>query len=514
MAQLSSRPAAQALVLTQEAPAAAPDEGYALLDALLAAHGEAPEPGRAERFLRESDPARALAVWLGPGFAAGADFKGRLARRLSRDIARLDELLSGQVNAILHHPRFQRLEASWRGLHYLVEQVPEGENIKVKALSLTFDELKKDLLYAIEFDQSETFKKVYSAEFDMPGGEPYGALVGDFTFTNHPEHIEVLGKMAGVAAAAFAPFVAAADPKLLDLKSFIDLERPLNLPGIFEQTPYIKWRALRRHEDARFLALTLPHVLLRAPYRDEGHRVDGFRFKEEVGAPDRRDYLWGNAAYAFGGVLVRTFASTGWLADIRGVRRGEEGGGLVTGLPDCSFATDRRRLVPRAPTDVIITDALERELADLGFLPLCWLQDTDLAAFNSTQSIQAAKGYHQQEATVNARMSAMLQYVLCAARFAHYIKVIARDRLGSFVELSRFEDDLHRWLLQYTNASDSADLEMKANHPLREARVEMAEVPGQPGAFDCKIFLRPQFQLDHLVGSIQLQTRLASGAVR
>ena len=516
MIQPSPLAAAQTLVLTQEAPpAVARAEPYSLLDAILDARQGGPaEPTRLDRFLSEPNALRAILDWVGPSVAPGPDLKGRLTRRLSRDVARLDEWLNAQVNAILHHPSFQRLEASWRGLDYLVDQVPEGENIRLRVLNISFDELKNDLLYtAIEFDQSQTFKQIYTAEFDMPGGEPFGAVLGDYEFTNHPEHLEMLEKMAGVAAASFAPFISAADPKLLDLKSFTELvERPLNLAGIFGQPPYIKWRALREQPDSRFVALTLPHILLRAPFRDDNSRVDGFRFKEEVG--QRRDYLWGNASYAFGAVLVRTFALTGWLADIRGARRGEEAAGVVSGLPDCSFTTDRQGLVPRTPTDVIVTEALDRELSDLGFLPLCWLQDTDLAAFTSSQSIQSPKVYDRQMATVNASMSAMLQYMLCVSRFAHYIKRMGRDRIGSYAQASEFEDYLSRWLLQYTMSSQSPSAEMKARHPLRDARVEIVEVPGRPGAYDCRVFLQPQYQLDHLVGLIELKTRLSAGAVR
>ena len=305
------------------------------------------------------------------------------------------------------------MEASWRGLRYLIDQVPSSETVKVRVLNLSWQDLSRDLKRALEFDQSQLFRKVYGDEFDMPGGEPFAVLLGDYEFTNHPEHLDMLGQIAGVAAAAFAPFIAAAHPGLLDLNSFADLERPLNLPRTFEQFTYLKWRSLRQAEDVRYIGLTMPHVLWRLPYKDDNSRVDGFRFREEVGRPDRRDYLWGNAAYAFGAVLARAFAASGWLAEIRGVRRGQEEGGLVTGLPVHSFGTDKAGLVPKCSTDVIITDALDKELGELGFLPLCWCQDTELSAFHGSQSIQSPKAYDEMEATVNARLSAMLQYMFC-----------------------------------------------------------------------------------------------------
>jgi type VI secretion system ImpC/EvpB family protein len=314
-----------------------------------------------------------------------------------------------------------------------------------------------------------------------------------------------------VAAAAFAPFIAAAHPTLLDLKSFADLERPLNLPRTFEQLQYLKWRQLRQAEDTRFLALVLPRILLRAPYEDDNHRADGFLFREEVERPGREDYLWGNAAYAYGAVLARTFGRSGWLADIRGVRRGEDTGGLVTGLPLASFKTDRPGLVPRSSTEVIITDALDQVLGDLGFLPLCWCQDTDLSAFYGSQSIQASRSYDDLAATVNARMSAMLQYVFCASRFGHYIKVIMRDQVGGYSTTNDIERYLSNWLHQYTNANDDASPELKARFPLRESRVVVSEVPGFPGRYNCAVYFRPHFQLDQMVGSIRLETRLSRG---
>jgi type VI secretion system protein ImpD len=493
-------------------------DSYPLIDAIL--DGAFSQPGQAtllDSFLDASSVVTALAAWLGPGFQPGPNPREQITRLLGRDIALLDDLINRQVNAVLHHPTFQRLEASWRGLRYLVEQTPEDENVKILALTLSFDELKRDLLNAIEFDQSVTFRKVYSEHFDMPGGEPIGALIGDYEFSNHPQHVEVLEKVAGVAAAAFSPFIAGAHPGLFNLGSFAELERPVNLSDPFKNSDalsHLKWRQLRKAEDSRFVALALPRVLLRAPYRDDPHRVDGFRFAEEVGRPDRSDHLWGNAAFAFGGVLVRTFAQSGWLADIRGARRGEETGGLVTGLPLASFPTDRRGLVPRCSTDVIITDALDRELGDIGFLPLCWCQDTDLSVFSGSQSIQDPKAYNEAAATANARMSTMLQYVFCASRFGHYVKVRAREKVGSTALGHEFEEELRQWLLQYTNSSPNATGEIKARYPLRDAHIEITEVPGKPGRYHCAIYLMPQFQLDQLVGSIKLSTQLVTSAAR
>ena len=314
-----------------------------------------------------------------------------------------------------------------------------------------------------------------------------------------------------MAAAAFAPFVASAHPALLDLTEFAELEWTQNLPRTFEQLEYMTWNAFRTTEDARFVGLTLPRVLMRAPYRDNGARADGLRFREDVEGPDREQYLWGSAAYAFGAVLVRAFAESGWFAAIRGAAPGEEGGGLVKGLPALSFRLDRPGVAPRPPTDAVVTDAQEQEIAELGFIPLCACQDAGAAAFYGNSSVQKPAKFDEPAASANARLSAMLQYVLCAARFAHYVKVIARDRLGSFTGPAECEDLLCRWLQNYTTANDDAGPELKARHPLREARVQVREQPGKPGSYLCVTHLRPHFQLDQLSAGVKLVTELTPG---
>ena len=467
------------------------------------------------QFLREPSPWKALALWLGRSTTSREGLtRAQVARRLGRDIARLDALLNEQVNAILHHPSLQRLEASWRGLHYLVRQVPEGENIKVRVLNLTWRDLVRDLERSIEFDQSQLFRQVYGSEFGTPGGEPFGALLSDYEIrprpgAGHPtDDVAALTAIAATAAAAFAPFLAAAHPSLLDLDAFAELERPGNLARTFEQPEYLKWRAFRRSEDARFVGLTLPRVLMRLPYPDGAPRVDGFRFREEVEKPDRSQYLWGSAVYAFGAVLVRTFASSGWLASIRGVPPGEAGGGLVTGLPVPAFATDKAGVAPRSTTDVVITDAQDKALGELGFLPLSHCQDTEHAAFHGSQSVQQPVSFDEPAATVNARLSAMLQYVFCVSRVAHYLKVISRDKIGSFNGPADCEAYLRSWLSRYTNSNEKGGPEMRARYPLREARVQVRERPEKPGHYLCVAHLRPHFQLDQMVSAVKLVTEL------
>jgi len=488
-----------------------------LLDEVLSATASPKAQSRFDQFLNESDPWKALLHWLGGlgGLQRGRDFRRQVSLLLSRAIADIDALINSQVNAILHLPRLQKLEAAWRGLHYLVEQVAEGENIKVKLLSVSWAELARDAERALEFDQSHLFRKVYSEEFGHPGGEPFSLLLGDYEVTHkisaeHPtDDVSVLSAIAQVAAASFAPFITGAHPSLLELNNFAELERPSDLARTFDQVDYLKWKALRKSEDSRFLGITAPHVLMRLPYGDDINRIDGCRFREEVHEGTRKGYLWGSAVYPFGAVVIRAFAESGWPAAIRGVIRGENTGGVVSGLPVQCFDTDAPGVIPKSLTDVVLTDTLEKELSDLGLIPLCQCQDTGLLAFYGNQSVQQPKVYEEQAATTNARLSSMLQYMLCVSRFAHYLKVITRDRVGLFTGAFECEIYLRKWLAQFVTATESAKPEHKARYPLREASVKVQEIPGKPGTYKCVAHLRPHFQLDAMVSSLRLVTDLA-----
>ena len=373
---------------------------------------------RLSRFLAEPGAGNALRCWLGLAPGAALELtKTDLVDRLNADIARLDTLLNDQVNAIIHHPRFQKLEASWRGLHYLTEQAADAPGVKIRLLDLSWPELARDQDRAIDFDQSQFFNKIYNDEFGSPGGEPFGVILGDYEISHRPEvghpvdDLSVLRSVSHVAAASFAPFITGADPALLGMDSYAELGRPLNLQNTFQQAEYLKWRAFRETEDARFVGVTMPRVLMRKPYERDGSRVDRFAFVEDVRGPDSSRYLWGSAVYAFGAVLAREFGQTGWLARIQGVSRGEESGGLVTELPLASFSTDATGIAPKYSTDVLVTDVMEQELSELGLIALCHCKDTPSSAFYGTASVQKAKVYDTLIATTNARMSAMLQYV-------------------------------------------------------------------------------------------------------
>ena len=469
------------------------------LDELLSAHG-----GEAT-----------LRAWLKhSNIEPGSVSPDRVKRLINRDIARIDQMLTRQLNAILHHPRFQKLEASWRGLQFLAGQLEEGANIKIRVLDVSWRTLVRDLDKSIEFDQSQLFRRVYSEEFGNPGGEPFSVLLGDYEMRNgvspgNPlDDIEAVRAVSQVAAASFAPFITGVHPTMFGLNSFTELQRPMDIASMFRQPEYTKWRSLRQSPDSRFVGLTMPRMLMRAPYDDRKTIGDGFRFKEDC-AGDHKGHLWGNATYAFGAVLARAFAQSGWLADIRGVRRDLDEGGLVAGLPVQQFSTDPQRTATKSSTEVIISDTLEKDLSELGFIPLCHCKDTELSAFYSNSSIQEPEKFNDNEATANARLGSMLQYMLCVSRLAHYLKVMGRDKVGSFMEAADCESHLNNWLQKYVSQDDEATMELKAQFPLRQANAQVRELPGRPGNYGCVIHLQPHYQLDGMISAVQLTTELA-----
>jgi type VI secretion system protein ImpC len=436
--------------------------------------------------------------------------------KLSRDadatinsrVAQIDHLISLQLNEILHHPAFQKLEGSWRGIKYMMDQSETSAMLKIRVLNVSKKELLRDLQRAPEFDQSVMFKKVYEDEFGIFGGEPFGALIGDYEFSKHPEDIELLEKVSQVAAGAHAPFLTAAAPELLNLDSFSQLGDPRDIGKIFDSTEFAKWKSFRASEDSRYVGLTMPRVLMRLPYGKDTKPVDDFSYEEGVDGTDHSKYLWGNAAYALGARLTTAFAQYGWCASIRGV----EGGGLVEGLPTHTFRTDEGDVALKCPTEVAITDRREKELADQGLIPLVHCKGTDYAAFFSVQSANKPKKYDKAAANANARLSAQLPYILAVSRFAHYMKSIMRDKIGGFMSRGQCQTFLTQWIMQYVTDDDQASAATKAKFPLREARIEVSEIPGKPGAYRAIAFLRPHFQLDELTVSLRLVAELPAPA--
>jgi len=428
-----------------------------------------------------------------------------LAASLDARVAELDRLISEQLSEVMHAPEFQALESAWTGLHYLCKQTSTGQQLKIKLFNAAKRDLVKDFRTAIDFDQSALFKKVYEEEFGTFGGAPFGTLIGQYEISRQPEDMYFIDQMSHIAAAAHAPFIASAAPQLFGLETYTELGKPRDMGKVFDTVEYAKWKSFRESEDARYVGLALPRFLGRLPYNPiDGEVTEGFNFVEDVDGSDHDKYLWCNAAFAFAARLTSAFESYGWCAAIRGV----EGGGLVEDLPTHTFRTDDGEVALKCPTEVAITDRREKELSDLGFIPLVHCKNTDYAAFFGAQSAQKAKKYDTDSANANASLSAQLQYMFAVSRIAHYMKAMMRDKIGSFASASNVQSYLQRWIDQYVTADDSASQETKAQFPLREASVEVSEVPGRPGVYRAVSFIRPHFQLDELSVSLRLVAEL------
>ena len=427
---------------------------------------------------------------------------------INQRIAQIDHLMSIQLNEILHHADFQKLEGSWRGLRHMVFNSHTSANLKIRVMNVSKKDLLRDMQRAPEFDQSALFKKIYEEEYGVFGGAPYGAIIGDFEFGKHPEDIELLEKVSQVAAAAHAPFFAAAAPSLVNLESWTQIDAPRDLAKVFDSTEYAKWKGFRQSEDSRYVGLCMPRTLGRLPYGRDTKPIDEFNYEENVDGSDHSKYVWSNAAFALGTRLADSFMKYGMCVSIRGV----EGGGLVEDLPVHNFQTDSGDVVMKCPTETPITDRREKELADLGFIPLCHCKGTDYAAFFSVQSGQKPKLYDDDKANANARLSTQLPYIMAVSRYAHYLKSMMRDKIGSFMSRTDAENFLNRWITQYVTPDDNASPSMKAKCPLREAKIDVLDVPGKPGAYRAVAFLRPHFQLDELTVSLRLVAELPTAA--
>lgn len=442
-------------------------------------------------------------------------FDKNISRTISNAISAIDGVLSKQLAEILHNPDFQKLEGSWRGLHHLVQNSETGADLKIRVMNIGKRELFKDLDKAIEFDQSQIFKKIYEAEFGSPGGEPYGALIGDYEFTNHPEDIDLLQHMSQIGAAGFCPFVTASAPELLGMESFTELSKPRDLEKIFLDESYTKWRSFRDSDDSRFVVLTMPRSLARLPYGKNTKVVEEFDF-EEVELDEKGNakpvphehYSWMNTSYVMGTRLTNAYAKFGWCTAIRGA----ENGGKVEGLPAHVFTADDGDKDLKCPTEIAITDRREAELSKLGFLPLCHYKNTDYAVFFGAQTAQKAKKYDRPEATANAAISARLPYIMATSRIAHFLKVIARDKIGSFMERQDAEDWLKRWIANYVSTDPHPSDEVKSRYPLAEAEIKVEEIPGAPGSYNAVAWLRPWLQLEELTTSLRMVAKIPAAA--
>ena len=431
-------------------------------------------------------------------------------RTIESIIAEIDRKLSEQVNLILHHADFQQLEGAWRGLHYLVNNTETDEMLKIRVMNISKKEVHKTLkkFKGTAWDQSPLFKKMYEEEYGQFGGEPFGCLVGDYHFDHSPPDVECLGEMAKVCAAMHAPFIAGADPAVMQMDSWRELANPRDLTKIFQTPEYAAWRSLRESEDARYIGLAMPRFLARLPYGAKTNPVDEFDFEEDTEGADHNKYTWANSAYAMATNINRSFKYYGWCSRIRGI----ESGGAVEGLPTHTFPTDDGGVDMKCPTEIAISDRREAELAKNGFMPLIHKKNSDFAAFIGAQSLQKPFEYDDPDATANANLSARLPYLFATCRFAHYLKCIVRDKIGSFKERSDMETWLNNWIGKYVlNNPATATEADKARRPLAGAQVVVEEVEGNPGYYSSKFFLRPHYQLEGLTVSLRLVSKLPSG---
>jgi type VI secretion system protein ImpC len=427
---------------------------------------------------------------------------------INERVAEIDRIISDQLNAIMHDESFQALEASWRGLHDMVFNTETSSRLKLRLLNVTKKELLKDLETAVDHDMSVLFKKIYEEEYGTFGGNPYSLLIGDFTFGRHPQDMALLQRISKVAAAAHAPFIAAASPSMFDMRSYTELGVPRDLSKIFESAELATWRGFRDSEDSRYVALVLPSYAARLPYGSKTVPVENFNFEEDVDGTDHSKYLWANSAYLLGQRITDAFAQYGWTTAIRGV----EGGGKVAGMTAHAFRTEEGEVMLKCPTEVTITDRREKELNDLGFIAIVNSKGSDFAAFFGGQTTNKPKVYNLDAANANAALSSRLPYVLAASRFAHYLKVMMRDKVGSFQNQQSISDYLNNWLAGYVLLSSNATQDIKARLPLSEGRVDVVEVPGKPGVYQATVFLKPHFQMEELTASIRLVAELPAAA--
>lgn len=471
-----------------------------------------------DRFLNEKNLDKALLLWLESSSDSPMSWtKEALSPYLQRIIVELDQLICDQLNIIIHTKKFQKLEATWRNLSWLLfqtEQYDKENKVKIKVFNCDWVTLSKDVNKAIDFDQSLFFQQLYQSEFDRAGGEPFGIVIGDYEISNGCSggtiynDIDTLKEISRTAAAAFTPFICSASPSLFGADSFSDLGYYADLFNQFEQPEYVKWQSFRAMEEARFVGLTLPHVLIRAPYKNDGKRHQEFYFTEQIKDPEK-DMLWGNAAFQFVSTIIRAYCESGWFGHIRGIEPGKVSKGLVTGLAKDSFANDIYQQEAKPPLDLLVTSKFEKQFSELGFIPASSVTNTEHIVFYSNASVQKTKNYESSAANINARLSSMLQYILCVSRFAHYLKLLARDRVGSYISAHACERDLQAWINNYTTASDSASEQVRSKYPLSNARIKVSENKANPGHYFSVLQLQPHFQLDQMISSIKLVTELS-----
>ena len=437
-----------------------------------------------------------------------------LTATINDAIAKIDQQVSKQLTKVLHGDELQKLEGSWRGMQYLVRNSDLSSSQKIKLFNASKEDIQKDFNKILEPEQSVLFDKIYESEFGTPGGEPYGLFIGDYNFGNNAKDIDFMTKMSGIAATAFAPFVAAAAPSALGLDTWEELSKPKDLEKIARSHEFAQWNNFRDSEDSRFMTLTMPRSLARLPYNDKTNPAEGFTFNEvefdKKGRPkklEHNEFTWMNAAYVMGTKMTESFSKTGWCTSIRGA----EGGGKVTGLPTYAFTSDDGDMDMKCPTEIAITDRREKELANLGFMPLSHYKKTDYAVFFGAQTTQRPRIYEEDSATENAAIAAKLPYMMVTSRVAHHVKIMGRDKIGSMTSTAEVADSLNRWLLSSIDKNPNASQSMRYRRPLADAQISVEPVPGQVGAYNAVIWMKPWLPLEELSTSLRLVANIPGG---
>ena len=422
-------------------------------------------------------------------------------------IAKLDQKLSAQMNEILHADEFQQLESAWRGLHYLVYNSETDATLKIRIFNVGKTELYRNLKLfpGARWDQSPVFKKVYEQEFGTLGGEPYGCLIADYQFSHLPVDIQLMRDLSKIGSAAHAPVIAGADPSLMGMDSWNELMNPRDLSKLFDTPEYAAWKGLRDAVDSRYLALCMPRVLARIPYGAKSEPVEEFAFEEDTDGHKGEKYGWMNAAYAMAANINRAFKEYGWTVRIRGV----ESGGEVINLPTHVFPTDDGGVDLKCPTEISITDRREAELSKSGLLAIIHRKNTDKAAFIGGQSVYRPKKYDKVEATASDNLSSRIPYMFAVSRFAHYLKCMVRDKIGSTREKEQLEKWLNEWITLYVDGDPkNSSEEVKARFPLAGAKVTVLADEENPGYYKANVYLRPHFQLEGMDIGMSLVSRL------
>lgn len=471
----------------------------------------------AEKLIRVGKMARedyelegAMALLKGVAEEAAANNLGDLSNVenlnavILKRIADIDTTLSAYANEVLHHPEFQKLESAWRGLHKFVIEAETSDRLQIFVYPARKKEMLKDFESALDFDQSSLFKKIYEEEYGTFGGNPFSMLIGDYYFDKSPKDIALLEGISSVAAAAHTPFISAPSPQLFGMDSYLELPNPLDLKALFNTAEFMRWNSFRSRDDSKYISLAMPRVMQREVYGKGYLETEEFQFEEVISGENHDYYLWGNAAYAMGLRITNAFNQYSWCAAIRGV----EGGGLVDNLPVHTYTIASGEKLIKCPTEVLITDRREKELSDLGFIALCYKKNTNQSVFFDCPTTAKTKDYEDPATKANAYVAVQLNYLLAASRFAHYLKVIMRDKIGSFATLAETSRYLNNWLLKYVLIDDDALPEFKARFPLREARVDVFDEQGKPGCFKAVCFLKPHFQLNELTISIRMVAEL------